>query len=130
MKDIVKEFSVNGQDLTPVVMDDYNSDWDPLYPFSAVSLFYVDLYSCNLHIQFTHPSSSFLAHTRFPWLLTLIMFRHGSMDSSSLLRLLTIQPRKPTQVNESGMLLFIFLILKLSGPVRCAECFSNNKYLM
>ncbi|KAF4610913.1 hypothetical protein D9613_007233 [Agrocybe pediades] len=35
VNDIVNEFSVHGQGLTPVVMDDYNSDWDTLYPFSA-----------------------------------------------------------------------------------------------
>ncbi|KAG5638589.1 hypothetical protein H0H81_011675 [Sphagnurus paluster] len=42
--DIVTEFvaglpgaaaNMSASDLAPVVMDDYNSDWDPLYPFSA-----------------------------------------------------------------------------------------------
>ncbi|KAF9458872.1 hypothetical protein BDZ94DRAFT_1225561 [Collybia nuda] len=38
VNDIVKEFapaSVSEAGLVPVVMDDYNSDWDSLYPFSA-----------------------------------------------------------------------------------------------
>lgn len=34
--DIANEFAATGSTLVPVVMDDYNSDWDPLYPFSAV----------------------------------------------------------------------------------------------
>ncbi|KAF8972707.1 hypothetical protein BDZ97DRAFT_1649998 [Flammula alnicola] len=33
--DIVREFGTTDVDPVPVVMDDYNSDWDPLYPFSA-----------------------------------------------------------------------------------------------
>ncbi|KAF5379478.1 hypothetical protein D9615_006633 [Tricholomella constricta] len=42
--DIMNEFvarrpgataNTSSLELTPVVMDDYNSDWDPLYPFSA-----------------------------------------------------------------------------------------------
>ncbi len=35
--DIAKEFGVPGVTPTTVVMDDWNSDWDTMYPFSAVS---------------------------------------------------------------------------------------------
>jgi hypothetical protein len=34
--DIAKEFGLAGTNALPVVMDDYNGDWDPLYPFSSV----------------------------------------------------------------------------------------------
>ena len=37
MQDIVKDFGVTDVAPSPVVMDDYNSDWDSLYPFSSVS---------------------------------------------------------------------------------------------
>ncbi|KAF9475846.1 hypothetical protein BDN70DRAFT_953709 [Pholiota conissans] len=33
--DIIQEFGTTSIDPVPVVMDDYNSDWDSLYPFSA-----------------------------------------------------------------------------------------------
>ncbi|KAI0741328.1 hypothetical protein C8Q80DRAFT_1221427 [Daedaleopsis nitida] len=33
--DIANEFSVPGVTLTSVVMDDWNTDWDTMYPFSA-----------------------------------------------------------------------------------------------
>lgn len=36
MHDIAKEFAATERSPTPVVMDDYNSDWDSLYPFSSV----------------------------------------------------------------------------------------------
>jgi len=36
VQEIVQEFGVSEQLAVPIVMDDYNSDWDPLYPFSAV----------------------------------------------------------------------------------------------
>ena len=35
--DIAKEFSVPDATPTTVVMNDWNSDWDTMYPFSAVS---------------------------------------------------------------------------------------------
>ncbi|KAF8159229.1 hypothetical protein B0H34DRAFT_655155 [Crassisporium funariophilum] len=35
VNDIVKEFSTTDSPPIPVVMDDHNSDWDSLYPFSA-----------------------------------------------------------------------------------------------
>ncbi|TFK34083.1 hypothetical protein BDQ12DRAFT_690347, partial [Crucibulum laeve] len=35
VKDIVQEFGTADVAPIPVVMDDYNSDWDSLYPFSA-----------------------------------------------------------------------------------------------
>ena len=37
MQDIVKDFGATDVAPSPVVMDDYNSDWDSLYPFSSVS---------------------------------------------------------------------------------------------
>jgi len=37
VEDIVKEFGTTDVAPAPVVMDDYNSDWDSIYPFSAVS---------------------------------------------------------------------------------------------
>ncbi|KIJ96005.1 hypothetical protein K443DRAFT_134254 [Laccaria amethystina LaAM-08-1] len=35
VQDIVKDFGATDVAPTPVVMDDYNSDWDTLYPFST-----------------------------------------------------------------------------------------------
>jgi hypothetical protein len=35
VEDLAKEFSTTHVLPQPVVMDDYNSDWDILYPFSA-----------------------------------------------------------------------------------------------
>ncbi|KAJ7131725.1 hypothetical protein C8R43DRAFT_1024401 [Mycena crocata] len=35
VQDITSEFAGLQTTAVPVVMDDYNSDWDPLYPFSA-----------------------------------------------------------------------------------------------
>jgi hypothetical protein len=46
VQDIVKDFGATDVAPTPVVMDDYNSDWDTLYPFSTVS-FGLDLLSCS-----------------------------------------------------------------------------------
>ena len=37
--DIAQEFGVDGAPPKAIVMDDYNNDWDTLYPFSAVRLF-------------------------------------------------------------------------------------------
>lgn len=37
--DIAKEFGLAGTNAVPVVMDDYNGDWDSLYPFSSVCSF-------------------------------------------------------------------------------------------
>lgn len=37
VQDIAKEFGNADVKPIPVVMDDYNSDWDSIYPFSAVS---------------------------------------------------------------------------------------------
>ena len=34
--DIAKEFSVPGTTPESIVMNDWNSDWDTMYPFSAV----------------------------------------------------------------------------------------------
>ena len=36
-KSVAERFSIPGTVPTPVVMDEYNGDWDILYPFSAVS---------------------------------------------------------------------------------------------
>jgi hypothetical protein len=33
---IAEEFGLAGTKAQPVVMDDYNADWDILYPFSSV----------------------------------------------------------------------------------------------
>jgi len=35
VKDIAEEFGATGDMPAPVIMDDYNNDWDILYPFSA-----------------------------------------------------------------------------------------------
>lgn len=35
VKDVAEEFGATGYVPTPVIMDDYNSDWDLLYPFST-----------------------------------------------------------------------------------------------
>lgn len=35
---IANEFGQRGESLVPIVMDDWNADWDNLYPFSAVSI--------------------------------------------------------------------------------------------
>ncbi|CAK5267855.1 unnamed protein product [Mycena citricolor] len=35
VQDISAAFGSNGQEATAVVMNDHNTDWDPLYPFSA-----------------------------------------------------------------------------------------------
>lgn len=48
-QDIAKDFILSDVPLVPVVMDDYNADWDSLYPFSAVSSFFVCLFS-NSHL--------------------------------------------------------------------------------
>lgn len=44
VKDIAEEFGAIGYIPTPVIMDDYNNDWDLLYPFSAVSFFFYSLF--------------------------------------------------------------------------------------
>jgi len=44
VQDIVTDFGATDVAPTPVVMDDYNSDWDSLHPFSIVS-FGLDLLS-------------------------------------------------------------------------------------
>ena len=45
MQDIVKDFGATDVAPSPVVMDDYNSDWDSLYPFSSVSFL---AWTCSL----------------------------------------------------------------------------------
>lgn len=39
VRDIAEEFGAIGYMPAPVIMDDYNSDWDLLYPYSAVGIF-------------------------------------------------------------------------------------------
>jgi len=44
VKDILKEFGTRegkeqAHSLEPVVIDDHNTDWDAIYPFSAVRPF-------------------------------------------------------------------------------------------
>ena len=39
VKDVAEEFGATGYIPTPIIMDEYNNDWDPIYPFSAVSFF-------------------------------------------------------------------------------------------
>lgn len=52
VQDIVDEFGPKGikeRKIAPVAMHDYNSDWDSLYPFSAVRLAFL-----FLHEPWTH----------------------------------------------------------------------------
>ena len=46
--EIAKEFSIPGVTPETVVMDDWNSDWDTIYPFSAVCAFPFNLHSVNV----------------------------------------------------------------------------------
>jgi hypothetical protein len=74
-KDIIQEFGMADEHvhaLEPVVVDDYNTDWDHLYPFSAVRLVLHD----ELSLILTW-SPSFSRLIRHLWLLSQITSAHG-----------------------------------------------------
>lgn len=71
-KDIIQEFGNYTHVLEPVVVDDDNTDWDHLYPFSAVR-------SCSSGrvILFTFVISSFSKLIKCLWSSSQITSAHG-----------------------------------------------------